>query len=186
MKLLISLSLFILSWNTLISEDYKRIGVNYSNTIGIYSLSPNLSDKSDIFQSIERYSVSYYSDIELRHLLENTKVVIKLGYSKYSLSENANLNEVNSIDLQVGLGDKYTLHDIVVFYYYVGSQISYIYNAPVNFPMRTANSFPFISSGLLFNIFNDLELKIELQSGLFSYRLLGVIPSYEMGLVWRY
>lgn len=87
MKLLIPILLFTLSCNTLISEEFKRIGVNYSNTIGIYSLSPNLSDKSDIFQSIERYSVSYYSDIELRHLLENTKVVIKLGYSKYSLNE---------------------------------------------------------------------------------------------------
>ena len=186
MKLLIPILLFILSCNTLISDEFKRIGVNYSNTIGIYSLSPNLSDKSDIFQSIERYSVSYYSDIELRHLLENTKVVIKLGYSKYSLNENAQLREANSVDFQIGLGDKYILHDNVVFYYYVCSQISYIYNAPASFPMRTANSFPFIFSGLYISLISDLELKLELQSGLFNNRLLGIIHSYEIGFAWRY
>lgn len=186
MKYLLSITFILLSFTTLSSEEARRIGVNYSNSIGIYSLSSNLSDESDIVSSIERFSLSYHTDFEQRHLIHETDVVLKIGFSNYQLIESEEIQELNSVDFQIGFGDMYDLNNSLIFYYYVGGQISYLYNAPTNSPIRTANSFPFISTGLMYNITSGLELKVELQSGLFSNRLLGIIPSYEFGLAWRY
>ena len=185
MKFLVPIILLFLSWNLLVSEDYKRFGVNFSNTIGLYSLSSNLSEEADIVESIERYSVSYHTDFEHRHLVHKTNVVFKFGYSNYHIKDYADMNNLNSIDLQISFGDIYGLNESFLFFFFAGGHISYVYNAPVNSPIRTANGIPFISTGLYYNIFSGLELKAEIQSGLFSYRLLGFIPSYEFGLVWR-
>jgi len=186
MKYLSSILFLLLSFCTLNSEEHKRIGVNYSNSIGIYSLASNLSDESDIVSSIERFSLSYHAEFEQRHLIHETDVVLKIGFSNYQLIESEDIRKLNSVDFQIGFGDIYELNNSLVFYFYIGGQISYLYNAPSNSPIRTANSFPFISTGLMYNITSGLELKAELQSGLFSNRLLGIIPSYEFGLAWRY
>lgn len=186
MKFLFTLLFVALPLNNLISDDYDRIGVNYTHSLGIHSLSANLNDNDDIFETINSVNLSFQTDFEVRHIFRRTKVQFNIGHSNYSMKDSAIIENLNSLDFFIGFGNTYSIDNNVTFYFLVGSQISYLYDAPVNFSVRNTVGFPYLSLGVYFNIISSLELKTSIQSGLFNNRLLGIVPNYEIGLIWRY